>query len=726
MYAQSNPYGYRYRTGTVASWLGERFKEKVSCENAGVRCLQDVEAWEIVEAMDELRGVPRSVGDFFTWAPVLTQGWGRTFNFGASSSGNAALSSGSTGKGTTGSRSKRRGITGGKSRKSNAAAAGATAEASGPGMAWANAGGLPRPVSQRTNKLRTFASSSSPSSDNTHSPHAWNVSVAQPLEAMSKSSFQTHDVAVVMGTNAHEGHLFVYTISPVAMNRAAYWFFVGALFKQHAPRVLDVYAPFAEEICELNPDTQKICDYRPVLSQIFNDYLFRCPSWRAAQLLSEKAAVGVPVYVYEFAHPTKTEGYPVCHGLTCHTSEVPFVFNQISLIWANYSATLNAAESADAAAAEAQKQEEEAAEMAAESEAAAEAEADDDEEEDGTALDARANGALAASGGAAASASASVDSTELYEEPSSIDLRTVVVEVAGVDARSNTLSSISSSNDALMDPPLLTTVPPVTTAASSLGSKEQPAAVTRRGPLVEHRQAIARVALGLQRSAARVAAGAQQRATRAAESMQQRASKVAIGVQQRAHEVFSGSEMEPFADEVPAVAAALKRASSIRASPLSSATSSAHVIPGQRQHHRHPVSPWRAVRDLWQQLLGPQGLCLQREEAYAAEQLVRQVGEHDPRDRVTAKALGNAYWRALQQMLKWDNDAIVARVTAARYISLVVVSWTLKCVLPRTRIVLLVVYDNLFHAISCSILTVFTDGRRLRKAAIPTMTCTAS
>ena len=662
MYAQSNPYGYRYRTGTVASWLGERFKEKVSCENAGVRCLQDVEAWEIVEAMDELRGVPRSVGDFFTWAPVLTQGWGRTFNFGASASSSSSSGGLSTGTSITGKSATGSGATGKDSRIS--AATGATAEAPGSGMNWASTGRLPRPVSQRTSKLRTFTSSSTLSPDNAHSPHAWNVSVAQPLEAMSKSSFQAHDVAVVMGTNAHEGHLFVYTISPVAMNRAAYWLFVGALFKQHAPRVLDVYAPIAEDTCDLHPTTNKICDYRPVVSQIINDYLFRCPSWRAAQLLSEKAAVGVPVYVYEFAHPTKTEGYPVCHGLTCHTSEVPFVFNQISLIWANYSATLSAAETAEAAAAEARKEEEsEVAEIIAEDAAAKDEEAESDiesDDEEGVVSDTRATRALTASGGGAAAASTtSTDSSEAFDEPTSNVVRNAAAaaaaaaDVHGVETPGSTLRTAAATTE----PPLLTTVPPPATTA---------AVTRRRGPLAKQRQAFARGASNLHRIVDRVLSEVQNRVAQAAGNMQQRASKVAEGAQQRAHEVFSGTELEPAADAVPAAAAALKRAT-LPSTAQPPAAGAVHV-PGRQQQHYHPTSPWRAVRDLWQQLLGPQGLRWQREEAYAAEQLVRQVGEHNPRDRVTAKALGNAYWRALQQMLKWDNDAIVARVTAARWV----------------------------------------------------------
>ena len=46
-------------------------------------------------------------------------------------------------------------------------------------------------------------------------------------------------------------------------------------------------------------------DYRPVLSNILNDYMFRCPTWRAAHLLQEKSLPTAPVYVFQFSHPTR-------------------------------------------------------------------------------------------------------------------------------------------------------------------------------------------------------------------------------------------------------------------------------------------------------------------------------------------------------------------------------------------------------------------------------------
>merc|ERR1719162_744466 len=98
-------------------------------------------------------------------------------------------------------------------------------------------------------------------------------------------------------------------------------------------------------------------DYRPVMSRIITDYLFRCPSWQYAHLLSlqrvkeskyvhsEKRGEGKErnqdnrnnVYVYRFSHPTHIPGYQECWGKSCHTSELPYVFESMDVIRSNYS-----------------------------------------------------------------------------------------------------------------------------------------------------------------------------------------------------------------------------------------------------------------------------------------------------------------------------------------------------------------------------------------------------
>ena len=196
---QSNPFAYQYRNLELASWIGEGLKNMLSCGDVsgdrGLRCLQELPAPEIVEAMDALHGVPRNVGDFFTWAPTLTM---------------------------------RSGIF---------------------------QSGIFRFIPGRT--------------------EAWNVTVRQPLETMSEQDYSSN-IPVLIGTNAHEGHIFVYTLSPLAMHKFAYWSFVAILFKTNAPRVLRTYAALAEQEAVKDPTTGKSIDYRPAMSIIINDYLFRC------------------------------------------------------------------------------------------------------------------------------------------------------------------------------------------------------------------------------------------------------------------------------------------------------------------------------------------------------------------------------------------------------------------------------------------------------------------
>lgn len=89
---------------------------------------------------------------------------------------------------------------------------------------------------------------------------------------------------MIVGSNLHEGHLFVYGFFPLPAPRPVYWSFIGILFKMKAAQVLRQYATMAERVAVRDPITGKAVDYRPALAAILNDYMFRCPSWRAAQV----------------------------------------------------------------------------------------------------------------------------------------------------------------------------------------------------------------------------------------------------------------------------------------------------------------------------------------------------------------------------------------------------------------------------------------------------------
>lgn len=68
-----------------------------------------------------------------------------------------------------------------------------------------------------------------------------------------------------------------------------------------------------------------VVDYRPVMSTIIDDYLFRCPTWQYAQLLSEgrekRGKYKDNVFMFRFSQPTHIPGYKECWG------KVSFIFH---------------------------------------------------------------------------------------------------------------------------------------------------------------------------------------------------------------------------------------------------------------------------------------------------------------------------------------------------------------------------------------------------------------
>jgi hypothetical protein len=91
-----------------------------------------------------------------------------------------------------------------------------------------------------------------------------------------------------------------------------------------------------------------VVDYRPVMSRIITDYLFRCPSWHYAHIISrnrvKKDGNLNNVYVYRFSQPTHVPGFKECWGKSCHTAELPYVFQSMEVIRSNYSTLSSIAE----------------------------------------------------------------------------------------------------------------------------------------------------------------------------------------------------------------------------------------------------------------------------------------------------------------------------------------------------------------------------------------------
>ena len=279
---QSNPFGYSFRSVAVANFLGTEFKERLDCED--LRCLQSESGDELIHVQDTLMAVPRNIGDFFTWGPVVTdEHFWREFRL-------------------------------------------------RPGD-WANV-----TVRQPLNVMRGMSLSLGGSSRDSRVrgaalfDTAWDRGSSVVLEESQHNPNREYHpplLPMIIGTTKDEGSVFVFTAYPTVMPKFIYQAVVVGFFRFAARRVLQKYSALSREQ-QLSPDP----DYRLVLSVIIGDYLFKCPTQLFATLAQEANS---SVFLYEFALPTRTPGYPCCDGLACHTSELPYVFNHLDIIREGYS-----------------------------------------------------------------------------------------------------------------------------------------------------------------------------------------------------------------------------------------------------------------------------------------------------------------------------------------------------------------------------------------------------
>jgi len=382
---QSNPLGLQFRSVVVADFIGEALKHAVDCRD--LACLRAERVEEIMRAQSSLMGVPRSVGDFFTWGPTMT--------------------------------SELKLMLGGRNQKSSS-----------------SSGSSSSPLSRESSSL--FRDLDSWKWQMNRDSSWAGVNVTQPLTHFDHIP---DDIPIILGANRHEGEMFVHSAFPISMSKAVYWLFVGALFRDSASRVLKHYRGYVDQIekeaqelarkqveeetnrqfymehqdqldfeyqrlVDLNMSRTKsqhgqvgvdalvetwsrggatedpnrqpwhrrlipfrrnvseevlrerearrrerekknalkdaakvVVDYRPVMSRIIDDYLFRCPTWHLAHSLSRHRlhrGKRNNVYVYQFSHATHIPGFAECWGKSCHTSELPFVFDARE-IFGNYS-----------------------------------------------------------------------------------------------------------------------------------------------------------------------------------------------------------------------------------------------------------------------------------------------------------------------------------------------------------------------------------------------------
>ncbi len=71
------------------------------------------------------------------------------------------------------------------------------------------------------------------------------VNVSQPLKM---TNVIPDHIPIMIGTNQHEGEMFVHAAFPSPMPKPVYWMFVGALFRDSASRILRHYRGLVDEV----------------------------------------------------------------------------------------------------------------------------------------------------------------------------------------------------------------------------------------------------------------------------------------------------------------------------------------------------------------------------------------------------------------------------------------------------------------------------------------------
>ena len=193
---QSNPLGYTFRSVVISDFIGETLKRTIDCKD--LACLRDEKVEEILRAQGSLMGIPRSVGDFFTWSPTLT----KELRLRISVSNEDHF------------------------------------------FSKAEEHRLPRgALNQRNSIVSEWRLGGD---EKTSDSARWSaVNVSQPLQTLGR--IPDH-VPILIGTNKHEGEMFVYSAFPAPMPKPVYWMFVGALFRDSASRVLRHYRGLVDEV----------------------------------------------------------------------------------------------------------------------------------------------------------------------------------------------------------------------------------------------------------------------------------------------------------------------------------------------------------------------------------------------------------------------------------------------------------------------------------------------
>jgi carboxylesterase type B len=131
------------------------------------------------------------------------------------------------------------------------------------------------------------------------------------------------EMPILIGTVSEDGRLFVYEMFSSPLSRLEY---DSALLVVFGKKYFEVLAMYPADLLNNTADT------RDVLSLLTTDLLFLCPLRNSSREVLNRQNTNI--FPYYFTHVMSFDGwgpnYSFCVGHVCHSSEIPFIFDQFS------------------------------------------------------------------------------------------------------------------------------------------------------------------------------------------------------------------------------------------------------------------------------------------------------------------------------------------------------------------------------------------------------------
>ncbi|CAK8697347.1 unnamed protein product [Clavelina lepadiformis] len=138
---------------------------------------------------------------------------------------------------------------------------------------------------------------------------------------------------IIHGTTKDEGMFFIMqALADPSQSNQLYEIITKALFgSDKAESVTKMYPPD----CPRKPLPAKDCDNRYAMNDLVTDYMFTCPSRRVFNTNTRLGDANLNVWWYTFnqtwSFPYFWEQYTLCYNLTCHSADLPYVFDMDTL-----------------------------------------------------------------------------------------------------------------------------------------------------------------------------------------------------------------------------------------------------------------------------------------------------------------------------------------------------------------------------------------------------------